>query len=84
METPVWGVMVATYQMVIIFLLPVILMSSSYYREELQRRFFEDFWGGPLILDPWFWSYIQGKRQANLHGVVLISVGLAAWYWIQA
>ena len=21
-------------------------------RTELQRRFFEDFWGGPLILDP--------------------------------
>ena len=22
------------------------------HRTELQRRFFEDFWGGPLILDP--------------------------------
>ena len=33
METPpVWGVFVASYQMMIIFLLPVILMSSSYYR----------------------------------------------------
>ena len=29
---PVWGVFVATYQMILIFLLPVILMSSSYYR----------------------------------------------------
>ena len=29
---PVWGVFVAFYQMMIIFLLPVILMSSSYYR----------------------------------------------------
>ena len=29
---PVWGVFVASYQMMIIFLLPVILMSSSYYR----------------------------------------------------
>ena len=33
METPpMWGVLVASYQMIIIFLLPVILMSSSYYR----------------------------------------------------
>ena len=29
--TPSWGVAMASYQMVIIFLLPVILMSSSYY-----------------------------------------------------
>ena len=33
METPpVWGVFVAFYQMMIIFLLPVMLMSSSYYK----------------------------------------------------
>ena len=29
---PVWGVFVASYQMMIIFLLPVLLMSSSYYK----------------------------------------------------
>ena len=29
---PVWGVFVAFYQMMIIFLLPVMLMSSSYYK----------------------------------------------------
>ena len=39
------------------------------YQAELQRRFFEDFGGGPLILEPWFCSYFRGKRQAILHGV---------------
>ena len=28
------------------------LVTEDQYRSELQRRFFEDFWGGPLILDP--------------------------------
>ena len=37
---------------------------------ELQRRFFKDFWGGPLILGPWFKSYFRGKWQDNLHSVV--------------
>ena len=41
--------------------------------------------GGPLILDPWFSSYFWGKQQANLHCIVQqISLGWAAWYWIQA
>ena len=30
-------------------------------KAELQRRFFEDFWGGPLILDPLFCSYFCSK-----------------------
>ena len=60
-------------------------LSSAPHQPELQRRFFEDIGGGPLILDPWFCSYFRGKRQANLHGVEeLISLGWAAWYWIQA
>ena len=37
---------------------------------ELQRRFFEDFGGGLLILDPWFCIYFPGKQKANLHRVV--------------
>ena len=36
-------------------------------------------------LDPLFCSYLQGKQQANLHGIEeLISLGWAAWNWIQA
>ena len=61
-----------------------IVISSVTPETELQRRFFEDLGGGPLILDPWFCSYFRGKRQADLHGVVeLISLGWAASYWIQ-
>ena len=39
-------------------------------KSELQQRFFKDFGGEPLILDPWFSSYFQGKQQTNLHGIV--------------
>ena len=40
----------------------IYLVSTRFYYPlsfaiELQRRIFEDFWGGPLILDPWFCSY---------------------------
>ena len=28
------------------------LVTEDQYRSELQRRFFFDFWGGPLLLDP--------------------------------
>ena len=44
-----------------------VLKSSE---SELQWRFFKNFGGGLLILDPWFCSYFQGKRLANFHGVV--------------
>ena len=55
----------------------IYLVSTRFYYPlsfaiELQRRIFEDLWGGPLILDPWFCSYFRGKSQANLHGVGLI------------
>ena len=50
-----------------------ILFANSFrlnIQAELQRRFFEDFRGGPLILNSWFFCYFWGKWQANLHGVV--------------
>ena len=40
------------------------------YGTRVEKKILRKYWGGPLILDLWFCSSFQGKRQANLHGIV--------------
>ena len=75
--TPSWGVAMASYQMVIIFLLPVILMSSSYYsvitalwRSTKNMTALTSTSGGRAPGEP---GTDSGDEAGSLHGVVTVA-----------